>query len=99
MQRRWASAIASALEEAVSSELEEEIDRTALLNEIRVTLRRFEQLTPQAKNPEFWMSHLLGGLHHLLLSTDRTPAEKAVATIGRLEDIPALLDDVRITLS
>src|SRR5216117_2259671 len=90
--------IALALEAANASDLEEEIDRTALLNEIRVTLRRFEKLKPQAKNPEFWLSHLLGGLHHLLLSADRTPAEKAVAAIGRLEDIPAFLDDLRATL-
>src|SRR5262245_22922686 len=90
--------IAAALEEANAADLEEEIDRTALLNEIRVMLRRFEQLKPQAKNPEFWLSHLLGGLHHLLLSADRTPAEKAAAAIGRLEDIPDFLDDVRAGL-
>jgi hypothetical protein len=34
----------------------------------------------------------------LLLSADRTPAEKAAAAIGRLEDIPAFLDDLRATL-
>jgi len=79
--------IAIALEGANAADLEEEIDRTALLNEIRVMLRRFEDLKPQAKNPEFWLSHLLGGLHHLLLAADRTPAEKAAAAIGRLEDI------------
>src|ERR671931_137463 len=90
--------IASALEEANATDLEEEIDRTALLNEIRVMLRRFEKIKPQATNPEFWLSHLLGGLHHLLLSADRTPAEKAAAAIGRLEDIPEFLDDVRMTL-
>jgi hypothetical protein len=90
--------ISSALEEASVADLQEEIDRTALLNEIRVTQHRFEKLKPQAKNPEFWLSHLLGGLHHLLLSADRTPAEKAVAAIGRLEDIPGFLDDVRATL-
>jgi len=39
-------------------------------------LRRFEQLKPQSKNPEFWLSHLLGGLHHLLLSADRTPPKR-----------------------
>jgi len=61
-------------------------------------LRRYEKIKPQATNPEFWLSHLLGGLHHLLLSADRTPAEKAVAAIGRLEDIPAFLDDLRATL-
>jgi len=90
--------IASALEEVNAADLEEEIDRTALLNEIRVTLRRYEKLKPQAKNPEFWLSHLLGGLHHLLLSADRTPAEKAAAAIGRLEDIPAFLEDLKAAL-
>ncbi|HXM38397.1 MAG TPA: DUF885 domain-containing protein [Gemmatimonadales bacterium] len=90
--------IASALEEASAADLDEEIDRTALLNEIRVTLRRFEGLRPQEKNPEFWLSHLLSGLHHLLLSADRSPAEKATAAIGRLEDIPTFLDDLRATL-
>ena len=91
--------IASALEEVTVDDLEDEIDRTALLNEIRVTLHRFEKLKPQAKNPEFWLSHLLGGLHHLLLSADRTPADKAAAAIGRLEDISTFLDDVRATLT
>src|SRR2546423_9037143 len=90
--------IAASLEEANAADLEEEIDRTALLNEIRVMLRRYEKLQPQAKNPEFWLSHLLGGLHHLLLSSDRTPSEKARAAIGRLEDIPAFLDDLKATL-
>src|SRR5258705_5643281 len=90
--------LASALEESNATDLEEEIDRTALLNEIRVMLRRFEQLKPQSKNPEFWLSHLLGGLHHLLLSADRTPAEKAAAAIGRLEDIPAFLEDFKASL-
>src|SRR5882762_6178816 len=89
---------AAALEEANAADLDEEIDRTALLNEIRVSLCRFEKLKPQAKNPEFWLSHLLGGLHHLLLSADRTPAEKAAAAIGRLEDIPDFLDDLKATL-
>ena len=90
--------IAASLEEVNATDLEEEIDRTALLNEIRVALRRYEKIKPQAKNPEFWLSHLLGGLHHLLLSADRTPAEKAAAAIGRLEDIPDFLDDLKASL-
>jgi uncharacterized protein (DUF885 family) len=91
-------AIASALEEADTDDLEDEIDRTALLNEIRVTLRRFERERPQAKNPGFWLSHLLGGLHFLLGRADRTAPEKAAALAGRLEDVPKLLDDARATL-
>src|SRR5712671_2644854 len=90
--------IALALEAANAADLEEEIDRTALLNEIRVMVRRFEKIRPQAKNPEYWLSHLLGGLHHLLLSADRTPDEKAVAAIGRLEDIPDFLEDLKAAL-
>src|SRR5438067_435489 len=90
--------IASALEETTGDEREAEIDRTALLNEIRVTLRRFERERPQAKNPGFWLSHLLGGLHFLLGRRDRTPEERAVSRAGRLEDVPGLLDDARATL-
>jgi uncharacterized protein (DUF885 family) len=91
-------AMAAALEETPVDQLEEEIDRTALLNEIRVALRRFERERPQAKNPGFWLAHVLSGLHFLLMRQDRTPAEKALALTGRLEDVPALLDDARATL-
>ena len=72
-------AIASALEESTAADLDAEIDRTALLNEVRVTLRRFERFRPQATNPEFWLSHLLSGLHHLLLAADRS---------AELDDVP-----------
>ena len=91
-------ALAAALEEAAVDTLEEEIDRTALLNEARVTLRRFERERPQARNPGFWLAHLLGGLHFLLGRTDRTPQEKATALAGRLADVPVLLDDARAAL-
>src|SRR6266513_3287994 len=74
--------IASSLEETTAAERDDEIDRTALLNEIRVTLRRFERERPQAKNPGFWLSHLLGGLHFLLGRRDRTPEERAVSRAG-----------------
>ncbi len=91
-------AVVAALEETSAPQLEDEIDRTALLNEIRVTLRRFERERPQARNPAFWLSHLLGGLHFLLGRRDRSPDEKAVALAGRLEEVPRLLDDARATL-
>src|SRR5439155_1168400 len=90
--------LAAALEETTADLVEDEIDRTALLNEIRVTLRRFERERPQAKNPGFWLSHLLGGLHFLLGRRDRSPEERAVSLAGRLEDVPRLLDDARAAL-
>lgn len=91
-------ALAAALEEATTQQLEDEIDRTALLNEIRVTIRRFERERPQAKNPGFWLNHLLGGLHFLMSRADRSPDEKARALAARLEDVPRLLDDARASL-
>jgi uncharacterized protein (DUF885 family) len=90
--------IAAALEGATTNALAEEIDRTALLNEIRVSLRRFERERPQAKNPGFWLSHLLGGLHFLMLRRDRTIAERASAVASRFADVPAYLDDARAGL-
>ncbi len=91
-------ALASALEEASTDQVDDEIDRTALLDEVRVSLHRFERERPQTKNPEFWLSHLLGGLHFVLLRNDRSPEGKAQALAGRLEDVPGFLDDARATL-
>src|SRR6266699_3364448 len=87
--------LAGALEEAAADEREDEIDRTALLNEIRVVLHRFERERPQAKSPAFWLNHLLSGLHFLLGRGDRSDEERARALVGRLEDVPRLLDDAR----
>jgi len=92
-------ALANALEEATSDERDEEVDRTALLNEIRVSVQRFERERPQARDPGFWLGHLLGGLHVLLLRRDRPDEERLRALVARLEDVPKLLDDARATLS
>lgn len=91
-------ATAAALEEASADDLETEIDRTALLNDIRVTIRQFEKDRPQARNPEFWLSHLFGGLHGLLRRPDRDSEANARAVAARLEDVPALLEDARAAL-
>jgi hypothetical protein len=91
--------LATALEEVSVPDLPTEIDRTALLNDLRVTLRQFEHDRPQAKNPEFWLTHLFGGLHGLLRRSDRGSPDNAAAMLGRLEDIPKLLDDARAALT
>ncbi|HXH62662.1 MAG TPA: DUF885 domain-containing protein [Gemmatimonadales bacterium] len=91
--------ITAALEAADVDGLDEEIDRTALLNDARVMVRRLERERPQAKNPEFWLSHLLNGLHILLTRRDRSSADRTRAILARLEDVPALLDDARASLT
>jgi uncharacterized protein (DUF885 family) len=88
-----------ALEEASTDGLDEEIDRTALLNDLRVTHARFEKERPQARNPEFWLSHLLNGLYVLLARGDRPDEHRARALTERLEEVPAFLDDARATLT
>lgn len=88
-----------ALEEAATDGLDEEIDRTALLNDLRVTQTRFEKERPQARNPEFWLSHLLNGLYVLLARRDRPDDHRARALTERLEEVPAFLDDARATLT
>jgi len=90
--------LSAALEEVSADDLATEIDRTALLNEIRVTIWLFEKDRPQAKNPEFWLTHLFSGLHGLLRRSDRGSAANTTAMAGRLEDVPALLDDARVAL-
>ncbi|HXQ28223.1 MAG TPA: DUF885 domain-containing protein [Gemmatimonadales bacterium] len=92
------TALAAALEEATTDGLDDEIDRTALLNEVRVTLRRFEHERPQAKNPGFWLSHLFAGLHLLLQRRDRPAAARAHAVAARLEDVAPFLEDARLAL-
>lgn len=91
-------AMATAIEEVSVDGIQTEIDRTALLNDIRVSIWQFETDRPQAKNPEFWLTHLFSGLHGLLRRDDRRSAHHAAAMAGRLEDVPGLLEDARATL-
>src|SRR5207247_10106770 len=58
-------ALAAALEETASSQLDDEIHRTALLNDVRVLLRRLERHRPQATNAGFWLPPLIDVLNGL----------------------------------
>ena len=91
--------LTAALEEAEPDDLNAEIDNTALLNDARVVLYRYEKECPQAKNPELWLSHLLSGLHVLLVRRDRRPEARARALAGRLADVKPFLDDARAGLT
>ncbi|MGH7700818.1 MAG: DUF885 domain-containing protein [Gemmatimonadales bacterium] len=90
--------LSAGLEETAAESTDDEIDRTALVNSVRVTLRQLERERPQAANPDFWLSHLLSGLYVLLVRSERPPADRGRALLARLEDIPAFLDDARDAL-
>ncbi len=92
-------AIAAAAETLEVEEQQEEIDRTAFLDEVRITIARFEKEKPQVHNPGFWLSHLYDALHATLRREDLSPAARTASLTGRLQAIPGFLKAARDTLS
>jgi len=84
---------AIALEAASLDSIDEEIDRTALLNDIRVTIQRFDKEQPHVNDPGFWVSHVLEGLYFLLVLRDRPLEHRSSAACGRLKETAAFLED------
>ena len=90
--------IAGAIEDLDPDDLQTEIDRTALLGEIRTTVHRLEQEKPHVRNPSFWLSHLFQGLYSLLTRSEPAPVARVSAVVARLEGAPAFVDAARSTL-
>ena len=90
--------VANSLEALEIESLDDEIDRTALLNKIRLTTHRFTKERTHQRNPVFWLGHLLESLHLLLVFQDRSPEHVANGLRRRLGEIPAFLDRARETL-
>ena len=67
--------VAGAVEELDVEDLQQEVDRTALLGELRSTIFRLEHERPHERNPIFWVNHLFQGLYAVLAPERRpTPA-------------------------
>ena len=95
--------LAGAVEELESEDLQAEIDRTALLGEIRSSIFRLEHERPHVRNPAWWLSHVFQGLYTMLsrrngAADDGATAERAAAALERLRQVPAFLDAARDTL-
>ncbi len=91
-------AIAAAAEQLEVEEPEEEIDRTAFLDEVRITIARFEREKPQVHDPGFWLYHLYTAFHTTLRRRDLSGSERAASLLGRLRGAPAFLQAARDTL-
>ena len=91
-------AVTGAIEEMDVEDLQEEIDRTALLGEIRSTVFRLEHERPHVRNPVYWVGHVFQGLYAVLARRDGETGVRAPAVLQRLRDIPAFLDAARATL-
>jgi uncharacterized protein (DUF885 family) len=91
--------VVGALEEVATESLDDEIDRTALLNHVRVTVHRFERERPHRHDPSFWLGHALEGLYLLTVVRDRTENDRTSALEGRIKAIPGFLAEARETLA
>ena len=91
-------AVAGAVEELESDDLQAEIDRTALLGEIRSEIFRLEHERPHVRNPAYWLSHVFQGLYAVLARRNGSMAERAPAALERLRAVPGFLDLARETL-
>ncbi len=90
--------IAGAAEVLEVEDVQEEIDRTAFLDEVRVTIFRFEKERPQVHNPCFWLSHLFRSIHTLLRRRDTAAEELARAVLERLKGARDFLAAARESL-
>ena len=100
VRAHWAAlrSLAAAVEELDLDDVQEEIDRTARLGELRSTIARLDHERPYRRNPLVWSAHLFQGLHAVLVRRDGAAAGRAPAALERLEAIPEFLDSARATL-
>ncbi len=91
-------AMAAAFEEGEAGSLAEEVDQTAVLNDLRTAIARLEKEKPYERNPEAHLTHLFDGLFVLLTRTDRSVEARGRALAGRLAATPRFLDDAKAAL-
>lgn len=91
-------AIAAAVEDLEVSELADEIDRTALLDHLRVLLFRFEHEHPWRRNPALWLEHLADAFDGLLAREGGDAEGLAADARDRLAAVPGFLAALRGTL-
>jgi hypothetical protein len=91
--------VAGAVEELDVDDVQHEIDRTALLGEIRSWVFRLEHERPHARNPGFWLGHLFQGLYAVLARRNGAAGERAPAVLERLRAVPNFLASARATLN
>jgi hypothetical protein len=87
-------ATAAALEELEVDDLADEIDRTALLDDVRVAIGRLEEDHGPTRNPQFWIDHLARALTSFVFSVDAA----GPGLIDCVTAIPTFLASAQATL-
>lgn len=88
-------AIEAGIEELAIQDAADEIDRTALLDDVRVTIFRLQNEQPHVRNPAFWMLHLAEALSGLL----PVDGGRVGSVLARLRGVPAFLESAEATLT
>jgi hypothetical protein len=89
--------IAGAVEDLDIEDTDDEIDRTALLDHLRVLLFRFEHEHPWRRSPALWVRHACDSLDSLLVR--ELPDEgTATALLARIRALPQFFTEARATL-
>ena len=86
-------AIEAGIEELEVESTADELDRTALLDDVRVTIFRLQHERPPERNPAFWLRHLCDALWCLT----RSDADPALVT-ACLNQVPRFFKDAAATL-
>src|SRR4030095_6950700 len=89
--------VAGAVEELEVEDLQEEVDRTALLGELRSTVLRLEHERPHERNPLYWVNHLFQGVYAVLARSPDDSGPRAPAALERLRAVPGFLNAARET--
>jgi uncharacterized protein (DUF885 family) len=90
--------VSGAVEELEVDDLTEEVDRTALLGEMRSAIHKLEHERPHQRNPVFWVNHLFQGLYAVLSRTGEAAHGRGPAALDRLRAVPAFLASLEATL-
>ncbi len=90
--------LSGAVEQLEVGDPQEEIDRTAFLDDLRVTIARFELERPHVHDPSFWLGHLYGAFHALLRRREGDVTQRSQGLLGRLKATPAFLKAARETV-
>lgn len=91
--------LAGAVEDLVLDDDGEEIDRTALLDDLRTTIFRFESEVPQRHDPAAWLRSVAEAWQSLLAHPGPLPEARALAALARLRGAPAVLAAATATLT
>jgi uncharacterized protein (DUF885 family) len=93
-------ATASAIEELEVEALADEIDRTALLDDVRISLAQLEEDRAPVRNPHFWIDHLARTLASFLHPWNGRPvgSDGTDGLADCMARIPSFLDTARTAL-